>query len=79
MWDKKIQNYILAAYFYGYLITQIPGGYLSTKFGAKITLAITILIGSIFTLLIPLAANFSYVALIACRFITGFAHVNNIF
>ena len=79
VWDKKIQNHILAAYFYGYLTTQILGGYLSLKLGAKITLGGAILIGSVFTILVPLAANMSYMALIACRFITGIAHVNNSF
>ena len=26
---------ILGAFFYGYVITQIPGGYLAEKFGGK--------------------------------------------
>lgn len=43
-------------------------------FGAKITLAFAIGGGSIFCLLSPLAANIHYIALIACRFMTGFTH-----
>jgi len=66
----------LSAYFYGYLTTQIAGGYASLIFGAKITLAVAIFIGSLFTLLAPIAAQYSWIALVACRFLTGFAHVN---
>ncbi len=75
MWNKQIQNMVLSAYFYGYLTTQVLGGYLSLKLGAKITLAGAIFIGSVFTLLIPLAAEISYIGLIACRFVIGVAHV----
>lgn len=74
VWDKKIQNIILSAYFYGYLTTQVAGGYLSMKLGAKITLAGAILIGSIFTLLAPVAAELSYIAIAVCRFMTGVSH-----
>jgi MFS transporter, ACS family, solute carrier family 17 (sodium-dependent inorganic phosphate cotransporter), member 5 len=42
--------------------------------GAKIVLAGAILIGSILTILIPVAARLSYIALFACRFFTGVAH-----
>lgn len=55
---------------------QIIGGYLSLKFGAKLVLGGAILIGSILTLLIPIAARIDYIALWFCRFFTGVAHVN---
>jgi hypothetical protein len=45
-------------------------------FGAKIVLAGAILLGSILTILIPVAAQWSYMALVACRFLTGVAHVS---
>jgi hypothetical protein len=48
---------------------------LSLKFGAKIVLAGAILLGSILTIIIPFAARWSYGALVACRFLTGVAHV----
>lgn len=59
-------------------ISKILGGYLSLKLGAKLVLAGSILIGSILTLVIPVAANLSYIALFVCRFFTGVAHVNYI-
>eukprot|EP00795_Rhopilema_esculentum_P016457 gene16457-7871_t len=33
-WDNKLQGNILGAFFYGYLITQIPGGYIAARFGS---------------------------------------------
>lgn len=47
---------------------------MSIKLGAKIVLAFAILAGSILTLLIPMAAEMGYMALIACRFFTGVVH-----
>lgn len=73
-WNKKIQGLILSAYFYGYITTQIAGGFLSIKFGAKIVLAIAILIGSLLTMLSPVASGISPWVLFACRFFTGVAH-----
>ena len=35
MWEKSIQGHILGSFFYGYLISQIPGGLLAERFGAK--------------------------------------------
>jgi len=43
-------------------------------FGAKIVLAGSILIGSILTILIPVSARLSYIALFVCRFLIGAAH-----
>lgn len=74
VWGKSVVGLILSAYFYGYMTTQVAGGYLSMILGAKITLAGAIGVGSIFTLLVPLAADYSYIALVICRFMTGFAH-----
>lgn len=73
-WDKQIQGIALAAYFVGYLVTEIPGGYLSLRFGAKIVLALSMLIGSLFTVLIPVSARFHWIALVVCRLIVGAAH-----
>jgi MFS family permease len=53
---------------------KVLGGYLSIMFGAKIVLGMAILIGSILTLIVPVAAPISYVALVASRFLTGVAH-----
>ncbi|CAF0884868.1 unnamed protein product [Brachionus calyciflorus] len=74
VWDKSIQGFILASYFYGYIITQIPGGWLSTKYGGKNVLGLSMLIASIFTIVTPFTARWGYIPLSVCRFIIGLAH-----
>lgn len=49
------------------------------KYGAKKTLGFSMLIGSIFTILIVPSAELSYGALMACRFLIGLSHVCFIF
>lgn len=34
-WDQATQGYILGSYYWGYLVTNIPGGILSERYGAK--------------------------------------------
>ncbi|CAG5889634.1 unnamed protein product [Menidia menidia] len=34
-WDSEIQGWLLGAFFFGYLCTQIPGGYLAGHYGGK--------------------------------------------
>jgi MFS family permease len=75
VWSKYVVGQVLSAYFYGYMTTQIAGGYMSMVFGAKLTLALAIGGGSIFCLLSPIAAEIHWIALFACRFMTGFTHV----
>uniref|UniRef100_A0A061QLM4 Sialin n=1 Tax=Cupiennius salei TaxID=6928 RepID=A0A061QLM4_CUPSA len=70
-WDIETQAMILGAFFMGYVCTQIPGGILAEKYGAKWLFGIGLLITSIFTLLTPLAAEWGVPALVACRAIEG--------
>ena len=34
-WDEGVRGDLLGSYFYGYIWTQIPGGWLAYKFGFK--------------------------------------------
>merc|ERR1719422_3050606 len=58
-WGAKEQGWILGAFFFGYVVTQLPGGRLAEKYGGKRLYGGGILITSIFTLLTPLAATIS--------------------
>ncbi|XP_069742030.1 sialin isoform X2 [Narcine bancroftii] len=70
-WDSDIQGWILSAFFYGYIVTQIPGGYLAGKFGGKLLLGFGILGTSVFTLLTPPAAALGPYCVIVLRIIEG--------
>eukprot|EP00112_Aurelia_sp_Birch-Aquarium-sp1_P023445 Seg699.7 transcript_id=Seg699.7/GoldUCD/mRNA.D3Y31 product="Vesicular glutamate transporter 2" protein_id=Seg699.7/GoldUCD/D3Y31 len=71
-WNTKEQGIILSSFFYGYIITQIPGGYLAARFGGKNLYGGGILMTGLFTLLTPLAARGNFYLLIAIRVLEGF-------
>lgn len=48
--SKEEQGQVLSAFFYGYLLTQIPGGFLAAKFGAKKVLLTGVVVWTLFDL-----------------------------
>ncbi|RZF34613.1 hypothetical protein LSTR_LSTR008638 [Laodelphax striatellus] len=70
-WDQTTQGFILAAFYWGYIITHIPGGILAQRFGGKHTLGLGILSTAIFTILTPYAAYKGVWPLITLRFLMG--------
>uniref|UniRef100_T1ISU2 C2H2-type domain-containing protein n=1 Tax=Strigamia maritima TaxID=126957 RepID=T1ISU2_STRMM len=70
-WSKSLQGSLLGAFFYGYILTQIPAGWLCEKFGAKITLSIGLGVTSFLTLLIPMTSRVSPFVLLAVRLLQG--------
>lgn len=74
-WDSETQGLILGAFFYGYILTQILGGYLASRCGPKWLLGFGILVTVIFTLLTPLAADLGAGWLIAVRVLEGIGEV----
>lgn len=70
-WSPKSQGIVLASFFYGYILTQIIGGQLAERFGAKWIFGGSILFAGILTLLTPFAARLHVGALIAIRILIG--------
>lgn len=70
-WDSETQGWILGSFFYGYILTQIPGGYLAGRLGPKWLLGFGVLGTVLFTLLTPVAADWGAGYLIAVRVIEG--------
>lgn len=60
-----------SAFFLGYTIMQIPGGYLTDKLGSKRMVVVTLLVWSLLTMVTGLA--WSLISLIAIRFLFGLA------
>ncbi|XP_078449904.1 sialin [Lampetra fluviatilis] len=71
-WDVKTQGWILSAFFYGYIITQVPGGYLAGRYGGKMLFGIGVACTTLLTLATPPAASFGVPWLIVVRVIEGF-------
>lgn len=74
-WDEKTQGEILSSFYYGYILTHLPGGVLSQRFGGKHTMGIGILSTSIFTLMTPYVANMGPRPLTILRFVEGLGEV----
>ncbi|XP_045189876.2 uncharacterized transporter slc-17.2-like isoform X2 [Mercenaria mercenaria] len=70
-WNKSVQGVILGSFFWGYLLTQIPGGWLATKIGGKRVFGYSMLGATIATFLTPFAAQTHYIFLIVLRVIVG--------
>ncbi|XP_070534945.1 vesicular glutamate transporter 1-like [Ptychodera flava] len=70
-WDYQLQGIVLGSFFYGYIVTQIPGGWLANKFGGKIVFGSGILATALLTLLTPIATMWSVYLLIAIRIFEG--------
>jgi ACS family sodium-dependent inorganic phosphate cotransporter len=75
-WDEEVQGLVLSSFFWGYVITQLPGGMLADNYGGKATLGLGMLCSSIGTILTPFVArNYGPTALIVLRLIIGLAQV----
>ena len=68
-----MQSFILGSFFYGYVLTQIPAGYLSGQkiVSSKWLFGVGILLTSVFTVLMPLAAKTNYYLLLVIRVLEG--------
>lgn len=51
------KSYILSSFFWGYFVTQFPGGYLCRRFGAKSTMFVSTLGSAMAAILIPLTVD----------------------
>ena len=71
-----MQGLVLASYFWGYIITQFPGGRIAELFSAKWVMFGAVLSNGILTIFTPLAANNSYIALLVIRFCEGLGAVS---
>lgn len=74
-WNEKQQGLILGSFFWGYVVTQLPGGRMADMFGSKIVFLMGILIPSVLTIISPLAAKQHYVLFIVLRVLQGLFEV----
>ncbi|CAL1540560.1 unnamed protein product [Lymnaea stagnalis] len=70
-WNAQMRGQILASFFYGYIFTQLPGGFLSNRYGGKYLFGVGIFMTALLTLITPLLASWSPYLLIGCRVIEG--------
>ncbi|GFX81589.1 hypothetical protein TNCV_4179291 [Trichonephila clavipes] len=73
IWSSELQGIILGAFYYGYCISQIPGGRLAEIFSGKWVFGISTLITAFLSLLTPLVTHYGVEYLIAIRALEGLA------
>lgn len=54
-WSQQLQGLILSSFFWGYILSEIPGGILVQKYGAKIVLFVSTFLSAVIVALTPLA------------------------
>ncbi|CAG2223698.1 SLC17A5 [Mytilus edulis] len=72
-WEKQIQSTLLASFFYGYIVTQIHGGYLSDRFGGRRVFGTAMAVACVCTLVMPVCARVSVVLVYVLRVLLGLA------
>ncbi|XP_058791427.1 putative inorganic phosphate cotransporter [Phymastichus coffea] len=71
-WSEYTQGIILSSFYWGYILTHLPGGLLAEKFGPKYTIGCGVLFTAIFTILTPVTTVWGDAnALIFLRFLMG--------
>lgn len=70
-WDSFEQNIILGSFFWGYILTELPGGRLAELIGGHRVFGHSMLWASVLTLFTPFAAMFDYKAVVFLRALLG--------
>ncbi|KAL0968463.1 hypothetical protein UPYG_G00267220 [Umbra pygmaea] len=70
-WDPETVGLIHGSFFWGYIITQIPGGFISNKLAANRVFGAAIFLTSILNMFIPAAARRHYGCVMLVRILQG--------
>ncbi|KAK2713801.1 sialin-like [Artemia franciscana] len=73
LWDERTQGLILGAYFWGYIMTQMLGGWLAEKYSAKWVFWTSVTVNTGLTIITPVAAIYHFGLVIAVRLMEGLA------
>ncbi|CAB3253080.1 unnamed protein product [Arctia plantaginis] len=71
IWSSEIQGIVLSCYFWGYFVSQIPGGRIAELFSAKWVMFFSIAINVVCTLLTPVMTEMHYIGLVFMRVLEG--------
>ena len=73
-WDTRQQQMLLGSYYWGYTLAQVPSAWLATKIGFRSAFGLAMLLGSVLTLVFPLAARSSVYLAVVARTCLGLVH-----
>jgi len=75
VWSVGQVQVVTDAFYYGDVVSRLPGGLMSQRYGGKRLVGLTLLVASLSTALIPLTASVHFSLVLLLRFITGTAVV----
>lgn len=64
-WTNTTQGAVMSSFFVGYVVTQIPSGYLGACIGGEFILLVGMIIWSVFTIITPFTASITPILFIA--------------
>ncbi|CAF0740881.1 unnamed protein product [Didymodactylos carnosus] len=76
-WTEAQQQLLLGAYWFGYIFTQVPGGWMATNFGAKRVYAISLFTSSLSTLALNIMyfmSDTEFILILILRVLIGLSH-----
>lgn len=71
-WNEQEKQLILGSFFWGYILTELPGGRLAELVGGHRVFGHSMLWASVLTLLTPFAANLGLTSMVILRAVLGF-------
>nr|CAD7397026.1 unnamed protein product [Timema cristinae] len=72
-WDSRVQGLLLSSFFCGYLVAQVPGGWLAARVGGRLVMGCGVGTAALLTLMVPTlcAVAATHHALMVLRMIQG--------
>lgn len=71
-WDESQKQLILGSFFWGYVLTELPGGRLAELIGGHRVFGHSMFWASVITLVTPVTAHMGYKAMVILRALLGF-------
>lgn len=78
-WSVAVESAVDSSFFWGYLITQVPGGFLASKYPANRIFGTAIATSSFLNLLVPGAISIHPSITIIVRICQGLVEVSSIY
>ena len=76
-WSEETQGLLLSSFYWGYVITQIPGGLVADRFGGKHTLSAGMVVSIVSTAASPLAVRAGgWYGMLIARVVCGLGQVS---
>lgn len=78
VWNEPLQGLILSSYFWGYMVSLLPGGRMAELLSAKWVMNGSVLLNVVASILSPVAAQTHYSLFIVMRFLQGIGGVSRL-